>query len=961
MENQLSYLTSSYDYRESSVHLWEVDSAGEVIYSNHDFIPFIFVDALEGEKTEFTNLNGRKVKKKEFPNYRDYKDYVSKYKELDSTIQIYENNFSPRELQFIVDRYGHIPVKDRITNIPRIHIFDIETDSSKGFPKPEDATAEVQSIAVYDTFDEIYYVYGRKEFDLASLIRRLKKNKTYADVKDLISKMKYIRCMSEESLLISAFNKMKQAWIYSGWNIENYDIPYLFNRCINLGNRKVSEAFNDLSPVDKVRTVVNTQGQVKKGISGKTYFRNYIPGKLIIDYMVFYKKFSYKRQSSFALDFVSLNEFKKGKIKLYDDRGYQLSLAKMYETKFEEFILYNARDCEMIKLFNDKYQIFEFALFISTQCNIPAEKVINMSNVIDGALLFYLRQSNQVAPGLPYNHSTFYPGGYVKDSQIGIYDWVVDFDITSSYPSHQICLNISPENLLGQVKTKSGLPIEDPLELMTKLRKLDNDEDLFLVTGEYSKSLKVKDFNKLFRTKSIAVAGDGRVYDQTFPGIMPRFLKEAFQWRMVLKKEMIRADNELTQTTDEKKIQELEIEKKKFSSQQLFAKMILNSVYGQTANRFSRYYSIGCATSITTSGQKTIKVSDKILNAFFKENFSTSKPWFVLLWRKLEKYKLWSRIEFREKLLEIKEKTKNVDYVLFVDTDSDGFYMGEVLNILTENRLSTKITIEFLLDLCEIIQKYLNDRIKKEIKEFYYNSVNPDFEIIFKQEIVAQKALIVGKKKYGLWVVNKDGVPQDKISITGIEIIKSDTPKVIRDSLEKILKIVLKTKDVEKTRNILKTQIDQTKKEILNTPSSYKDLMDYANSFNVNKLNDYDSKRTKSFEIPHKCPIHVRSVMHYNDLLKELKLTEKYPLIEEGVKVFFIPVIPKIDFLKKHGVTSLAFVENTMPEEFFKVVDVNFKQIVQRNFTDKVKILLNSTKFICCLSEESFLIQKLFN
>ena len=960
MKSNLSYLTSSYDYRNDLVHLWEVDSKGEVFYSENEFVPFIFVDAPPSSDSKYSNLNNRKVVKKTFDSYREYKDFVNRYMDTQEK-QIYENNFSPRELQYIVDRYKHVPVKDRKSTVPRIHIFDIETDSSTGFVKPEEATSAVLSIAIYDTIDKNYYVYGREKFDLAALIKRLKKNGTYDDAKNLISKMKYVRCMSEQSLLISAFRKMKLAWIYSGWNIENYDIPYLFNRCKILNDSKVTKAFNDISPIGSVRSILNAQAQQKKGV-GNSYFRNYIPGKLIIDYMIFYKKFSYTRQSSYALDFVSLNEFGRGKVKLYDDKGIRLSLTKLYEQKFEEFILYNARDCEMIQMLDNKYKIFEFALFISVQCNIPADKVINMSNVVDGALLFYLRQFNQVAPGIVYNHSTFYPGGYVKDSQKGLYDWVVDFDITSSYPSHQICLNISPETLLGQLMTKNDkILLDDSLKIRKTIQHLKPDDTLELLTETQKKSLLVRDFKKLLKNKAISIAGDGRIYDQTFEGLMPRFLKESFEWRMVLKKQMIKADNDMLETNDEDKIKILKTLKKKFYSQQLFAKMILNSVYGQTANRFSRYYSIGCATSITTSGVKSIKISDKILNAFFKEDYAISEPWFGMLWENLSKYKLWTDKEFKEKLLEVKEKTKNQDYVLFVDTDSDGYYLGPVIKILADDKLDTKTTIEFLLDICKVIQIYLNQRIKKEIKEFYYNSSKTDFEINFKQEIVAQKALILGKKKYGLWVVNKDGVPQNKVSITGIEIIKSDTPKIIRKSLKEIIDLILKGKDQEKTKNELKLKIDQTKKEILGTPNDYTDLMDYATSFNLNKFDSYVAKRNNPFEIPKSCPIHVRSAIHYNDLLKKLNLEKNYPILQEGTKVFFIPVIPKTNFLKKYNVTSLAFIENTLPIEFFEYVQVNFKQIVQKNFTDKAKILLNPTKFLCCLSDEFFLIQKLFH
>ena len=56
-----------------------------------------------------------------------------------------------------------------------------------------------------------------------------------------------------------------------------------------------------------------------------------------------------------------------------------------------------------------------------------------------------------------------FEGGYVKDPQIGVYKWVMSFDLNSLYPHFQLYHNISPETLVGQEKVK-GMSVDKLLD-----------------------------------------------------------------------------------------------------------------------------------------------------------------------------------------------------------------------------------------------------------------------------------------------------------------------------------------------------------------------------------------------------------------------------------------------------------------------------------------------------------------
>ena len=59
--------------------------------------------------------------------------------------------------------------------------------------------------------------------------------------------------------------------------------------------------------------------------------------------MLIYKKFSFKTQESYSLDYISEDVLGKKKLH-YPELGYH-SLDDLYERNFELFLDYNIRDC----------------------------------------------------------------------------------------------------------------------------------------------------------------------------------------------------------------------------------------------------------------------------------------------------------------------------------------------------------------------------------------------------------------------------------------------------------------------------------------------------------------------------------------------------------------------------------------------------------------------------------------
>jgi hypothetical protein len=200
-------------------------------------------------------------------------------------------------------------------------------------------------------------------------------------------------------------------------------------------------------------------------------------------------------------------------------------------------------------------------------------------------------------------------------------------------------------------------------------------------------------------------------------------------------------------------------------------------------------------------------------------------------------------------------------------------------------------------------------------------------KIIMKREVLADKAIWTAKKRYILNVHNSEGVQyaKPKKKVMGLEMVKSSTPTVCRDRLKEAINVIFDSDEAS-----IQFFIEVFRGEFKTLP-----LADIAFPRGVNGLDKYrDSKSVYASG----CPIHVRGALVYNHLLRQHKLTNKYPLINNGEKIKFM-------FLKEPNTVQsnvIAFPQGGIPEELdlHKYVDYNTQ--FEKAFLDPLKIILDS-------------------
>jgi len=270
----------------------------------------------------------------------------------------------------------------------------------------------------------------------------------------------------------------------------------------------------------------------------------------------------------------------------------------------------------------------------------------------------------------------------------------------------------------------------------------------------------------------------------------------------------------------------------------------------------------------------------------------------------------------------------NKDYIAYIDTDSlfmkmEEFLLDSGVDPEKWKILPDKQKINYILELSRKIEEYVDKSCFEELQQGTYNSTveKDDFAIVFKQEIVCKAALFIKKKKYGFHVVNDEGVDKDEIDVTGLEIIRSETPTAFKVILKKVLRFILE---------------DKTDKEIIQFVDECKDLIkkeepeDISSNININKLGKYivDGEPIKG------TPYHIKGAASYHKLLKLFNIDGYYESLIEGNKA-------KVVYVKSnpYNIDVVSYVK--WPKEFTKNgIEPDYEKMIEKFLIKKIKILL---------------------
>lgn len=671
----------------------------------------------------------------------------------------------------------------------------------------------------------------------------------------------YIQCNDE----IDLCKKFIHFWvadypdIITGWNTKFFDIPYMYNRINKLLG---SDLANKMSPWNTVKEKVTFS-------KGKEQVSHQIVGVAQIDYLELYRWYAPggNSQESYRLDHIANVELGQKKIS-YDEYD---NLHNLYEQNYQKFIRYNIHDTQLVLELDEKLKLLDLGISLAYDTKSNYEDIFAQTRMWDAIIYNYLITKNIVVPPKVIGTKDHeYEGAYVKEPIPGMYKWVASFDLDSLYPHAIIYANISPETVI------------DAEDYTDEMRKI-------IAKGVSVDSILRKEID-LSGIKNATLTPNGQFFRTDKQGFLPEILETLYADRKKYKQKMIQAQKDYQEATNPEDKAELNKLISKYNNIQLSKKLSLNSAYGAFGSKYFRFYDLRQAVGVTTTGQLAIRWIQNKIN------------------------------EYMNSLL----NTTNVDYSIYCDTDSLYLNLEPLVNTVYSDadiQPREKI-IDFMDKVCE-------DKILPFIQKSYQEMA--DYTQSFKQsmhmkrEKLSDKVIFTAKKRYILNVYDNEGVryKKPKVSVTGLEMVKSSTPQIIREKMKELIHLMMVG-----TENDVQQFIDEFHKKFKDMPAE-----DVSFPRGVNGLSDYFDPITLYKK---GTPIHVKGALLYNDCLKKKELDKKYQLIKEGDKL-------KFTYLKQPNPIKASVISfpNRIPSEFGLESYIDYETQFKKTFLEPIKTILD--------------------
>jgi len=289
----------------------------------------------------------------------------------------------------------------------------------------------VISITTKNNIDDVYHVWGLEDYDVENSYMQN-------------TEVEYRKFDSEAALL----NDFIGFWhsnehcpdVVTGWNVRFFDIPYLVNRTFKILGEDAVKRYSPWGMVDRREVKVMGRAQTAFELSGIA----------IVDYLELFKKFgySYGPQESYRLDHIAHVVLGEKKLS-YEEHG---SLHSLYLNDHQKFIDYNIKDVELVERMEDKMGLITLCMTIAYKGGVNYSDTFGTTAIWESIIYRHLYEQKTIIPFYEEKFKSPYPGGYVKEPQCGLHEYVVSFDLNSLYPSLIMQYNMSPETIaIGEV------------------------------------------------------------------------------------------------------------------------------------------------------------------------------------------------------------------------------------------------------------------------------------------------------------------------------------------------------------------------------------------------------------------------------------------------------------------------------------------------------------------------------
>ncbi len=832
----MSYVDAIWDKDADLIRVVERDPKKGRLFQEYQARYIFYYPDQKGKHKSIFGENLNRVVSKSFKEFQ-------KEQRIHNNQKLYEQDINPIFRTLEENYLGR--------DAPKLNVafFDIEVDfdPERGYASPDDPFMPITAITVCLQWMDTLVT-------LAMPPKTLTVDQAQEQVKDFPN----THIFEHEGDMLETFLELIQdADVLSGWNSEGYDIPYTVNRVTRVLSKEDTRRFCLWNQFPKKREYE------KFGRTAVTYD---LVGRVHLDSLELYRKYTYEERHSYRLD--AIGEMEVGERKTV----YEGTLDQLYNNDFKTFIEYNRQDVALLDKLDKKLKFIDLANTIAHENTVLLQTTLGAVAVTEQAIINEAHHRGMIVPSRAKRDElgdTQAAGAYVAYPKKGLHDWIGSMDINSLYPSVIRALNMGPETIIGQLRqdyTKTYIEGEmargksfaaawegrfGSLEydfVMSQNRSSDITIDW--ENGETSIMSGAEIYELIFNSsKPWMLSANGTIFTHEVEGVIPGLLKRWYAERKELQaklKDAIKAENK--------------IEEEYWDKRQLVKKINLNSLYGAILNAGCRFFDKRIGQSTTLTGRAIARhMAGKVNEVITGDYDHVGKS------------------------------------IIYGDTDSCYFTAYTTLRVDIDKKV-----VPWDKDVVIQLYNQIADTVNKTFPDFMQDAFHcpkSRGEVIKAgREIVASKGLFITKKRYAVLYYDKEGKRFDiegkagKIKAMGLDLKRSDTPEFMQKFLEEVLTRVLNGAE---EREIL-DMISEFRTEFKARPGWEKGSPKRANN-----ITEYEEKERKQGRA--NMPGHVRASINWNTLRR--MYGDKYSMgIVDGMKVIVCKI--KDNAL---GYTSVAY------------------------------------------------------
>jgi DNA polymerase elongation subunit (family B) len=795
----LSYIDALFDREHDRIHVVERKD-GRREYREY---PANYIFYYDDPRGKFQSIYGTPVSRFSTRNNKEFR----KEMRIQSGKQLYESDINPI-FRCLEENY-------KGQDGPKLHtaFFDIEVDfdPERGFSRPEDPFNPITAISVY---------LGWLEQMVTLVIPP--KHMSQETAQEIAGEFSNTMLFDNEADMLNVFlDLIEDADALSGWNSEGFDIPYTINRITRV-----------LSKDDTRRMCLWNQYPKQRmferfGAEQQTYD---LIGRVHMDYMQLYRKYTYEERHSYSLDAIGEYELDERKT------AFEGTLDQLYNQNFKTFIEYNRQDTMLLAKLDAKLKFLDLANTLAHENTVLLQTTMGAVAVTEQAIINEAHERGMVVPNRRErltDEDTQAAGAYVAYPKKGIHEYIGSIDINSLYPSAIRALNMGPETIIGQLRpTMTNHYIR---EKMTGGASFAAAWEGLFATLEYTAvmdqqrgteiTIDWQDGDETVHSAAEVwkivfdsnqpwiISANGTIFTFEREGIIPGLLK-----RWYAERKQMQAKLKECETKEDEEY---------WDKRQLVKKINLNSLYGAILNPGCRFFDKRIGQSTTLTGRAIAKHMDAYVNECITGKYDHVG-----------------------------------ETIIYGDTDSCYFSAWPVLKKeVEEGRMEW--SKETAIALYDSIADQVNQSFPGFMEQAFHCPREMGSVIKGGREVVASKGLFITKKRYAVMIIDKEGKRVDtdgkpgKVKAMGLDLKRSDTPVVIQNFLSDVLHDVLtgagKEQVVEKIREF--------KYAFKERPGWEK-----GSPKRVNNLTMYGKKEEREGKA--NMPGHVRAALNWNNLRK---------------------------------------------------------------------------------------------